>query len=110
MIRLATVETKEKKKPRPVPLNTTTLLKIASTQLGIGPARTMQIAERLYIAGYVSYPRTETTHYSPNFDLTGALSVQKSHPVWGQYVQSLLERGHIKAKEGEPSYAIQNSR
>jgi hypothetical protein len=37
--------------------------------IGIGPSTCMSIAERLYTQGYISYPRTETTHYPENFDL-----------------------------------------
>ena len=36
---------------RPEGLNTVTLLKIASSALGIGPQRAMHIAEALYLAG-----------------------------------------------------------
>jgi len=59
--------------PRPLPLNTLGLLKAASEILRIGPGDAMHYAERLYLAGLVSYPRTETTKYAPAF---GALQVR----------------------------------
>lgn len=44
-------------------------MKAASSGLGISPHYAMSIAERLYTQGYISYPRTETTRYSENFDI-----------------------------------------
>lgn len=60
---------KELVKPRPLALNTVELMRAASAGLGLGPHNAMQIAERLYTQGYISYPRTETTSYPTNFDL-----------------------------------------
>jgi hypothetical protein len=31
----------------------------------------LQVAERLYTSGYLSYPRTESSAYPPNFDIKG---------------------------------------
>ncbi|CAG2065715.1 unnamed protein product, partial [Timema podura] len=63
------ITTKEKFKTRPLALNTVELMRVGSSGLGLGPHHAMQIAERLYTQGYISYPRTETTHYPENFDL-----------------------------------------
>ncbi|KAL5006758.1 hypothetical protein ScPMuIL_015564 [Solemya velum] len=98
--RVMNIVQKEKSKSRPQALNTVEMLRMASSGLGIGPQRTMQIAERLYTQGYISYPRTETTQYPENFDLVGTLRQQKSSPNWGSYVRELLEAGIQKPRKG----------
>ncbi|KAH7939584.1 hypothetical protein HPB52_014451 [Rhipicephalus sanguineus] len=94
------VTQKEKSKPRPVALNTVELMRIASSGLGMGPHHAMQIAERLYTQGYISYPRTETTQYPENFDLRGTLHQLQRVPDLSADVQDLLSKGINKPKKG----------
>lgn len=63
------VSTSDSVRQRPQALNTFELMKAASSGLGLGPHTTMQIAERLYTQGYISYPRTETNEYPANFNI-----------------------------------------
>ena len=44
------------------------MLKMASTQLKISPIHTSDIAQQLYMGGFISYPRTGSTKYSRNFN------------------------------------------
>jgi DNA topoisomerase-3 len=94
------VEVIMKKFSRPLPLNTVELLKVASKALGIGPGETMHIAESLYIEGYISYPRTETSSYPANFDIQGVLMQHKNNSQWGAYVTELLFQGLNQPKHG----------
>ena len=80
------VVTKEKAKERPIALNTVELMRVASSGLGMGPHHAMQIAERLYTQGYMSYPRTESTQYAENFDLKDVLRQQQHSSEWGTEV------------------------
>ncbi|GKY93229.1 hypothetical protein MPSEU_000290600 [Mayamaea pseudoterrestris] len=94
------VVTKEKKQGRPIPLNTTALLKACSKALGIGPHAAMSTAERLYLMGYLSYPRTESSAYPKSFDIAETLRQQSSDSRWGSYVSKLLREGHNKSRGG----------
>ena len=59
------------------------LLKAASSALGIGAHEAMRVAEALYLAGYLSYPRTESTAYPPGTDLGAPLRAQTADARWG---------------------------
>jgi DNA topoisomerase IA len=43
----------------------------------------MKIAEHLYLRGFTTYPRTESTTFSPNFNFKEVLSSLKDHENYG---------------------------
>jgi len=45
--------------------------------------------------GYLSYPRTESSAYPPNSDLTATCALLQRHPLYGEYAQSLLAKGAV---------------
>lgn len=94
------VKTSETRRLRPQPMNTVEMLKIASSKLGIGPHATMKAAEELYLCGYLSYPRTESTQYSSSFDIRETLLQFKRSDAYGSYVSKLLRDGHIQPRSG----------
>ncbi|MGH3342168.1 MAG: type I DNA topoisomerase [Carbonactinosporaceae bacterium] len=58
------VERKPYRRSPYAPFRTTTLQQEASRKLGFGAKRTMQVAQRLYENGYITYMRTDSTTLS----------------------------------------------
>ena len=79
--------------PPPVPLNTVELERRASLYLNLRPKETLDIAERLYQLGYISYPRTDTTIYPPTLNLRKLAGLFVGWEDVGWYVRKILFRG-----------------
>lgn len=85
---------------RPQGLNTVKLLKVGSQSFGCGAHDTMRIAEHLYLRGFTTYPRTESTTFSNNFNFKEVLSSLKDHDEYGEYAATLLKNGYEKPRKG----------
>ncbi len=84
-------ETEQKRSPR-APFTTSTLQQTASSRLGFSPSRTMQVAQKLYEAGHISYMRTDSTNLSKqSLDAISSLIEKK-------YGKELLEKREYKTK------------
>lgn len=87
---------------KPLPLTTVDLQKAGSRLLRISPKKILdvcshilsapvanifhnQIAERLYQQGFLSYPRTETDQFDPQFDFMTLIDKQTVDPTWGAF-------------------------
>ena len=88
---IRSVSAKETRRRRPLPLATVEMQRLASTKLSISSDRTMELAEKLYQSGYLSYPRTETDSFKQGFDLTTLIQNQRADGRWGAYAQRLLD-------------------
>ncbi|XP_038711610.1 DNA topoisomerase 3-beta isoform X2 [Tripterygium wilfordii] len=100
IVEVLDISEKQETKARPSGLNTVNLLKVASSALGFGPQMAMQLAERLYTQGFISYPRTESTAYPSSFDFRGTLGLLANSSIWGDCVRDLLSKGYQKPRSG----------
>lgn len=66
----------------------------------MGAQDTLRIAEHLYLRGFTTYPRTESTDFSDNFNFKEILQEHTRSPDWGEYCKRLLRDGHMKPKKG----------
>ncbi len=98
--RVDSVETKRRNVAAPAPFNTTSLMAAAAAE-GISPARTMRIAESLYMAGYISYPRVDNTVYPPSLDLSEVVSLLSAQPAYASYCKKLLAKNSLTATRGK---------
>jgi len=83
----------------PAPFNTTQFIRAASS-LGYSAQRAMSMAEDLYTAGYITYPRTDNTVYPDDLDPEELLE-SFSETFFGDSVEELLEQEEIEPTEGD---------
>lgn len=84
------VSTHERRLSPPNGLDTVQMLRAASAAMSLSPHRAMQVAEQLYMAGLISYPRTESSRYHPSFDVTTLLKDHAANPIWGEHARRVL--------------------
>lgn len=84
---------------RPAPFNTTSYTS-AATSLGYSAAHAMRIAEDLYMAGYISYPRTDNTVYPSSLDLREALTVL-AQGEFSREARRLLSDSELRPSRGD---------
>ncbi|THU32498.1 type I DNA topoisomerase [Niastella caeni] len=86
------IQVKPAKKSPAAPFTTSTLQQEAARKLGYGVKRTMQIAQRLYEAGYITYMRTDSVNLSD----TAIDDIRKQ--VVGQYGNNYYQPRKYKNK------------
>ena len=98
--RVTDVVKKTRKGTIQTPFNTTSLQTAAAAE-GLTPARTMRIAESLYMSGLISYPRVDNTVYPETLDLSEVVTMLKGVPQYSNYCDELLAAHPLKATRGK---------
>jgi DNA topoisomerase-1 len=107
---VATVESKPQKRHPYPPFTTSTLQQEASRKLGFAPARTMQIAQRLYegvdvgegAAGLITYMRTDGVDLAPEAVTAARAVIAKD--FGDAYVPAAPRRYTVKAKNAQEAH------
>jgi DNA topoisomerase-1 len=84
----------------PAPFNTTQFIRAASS-IGLSAQKAMSIAEDLYTAGYITYPRTDNTVYPEDTDPRALLETFADTGAFGEDAASLLGNEGIEPTRGE---------
>ena len=98
--RVVSVEKKSRTQRPPAPFNTTSLQAAAASE-GISPARTMRLAESLYMNGLISYPRVDNTVYPRSLDLRATVRTLTEVPQYAPTCQQILSQDKIVATRGK---------
>ena len=99
----AVIENITKKKYKqvpPVPFNTTDLQSEAYAQFKFSPTQTLSIAESLYQAGIISYPRSASQKLPPSIGYEKILKAMSSVKTYAPFAEELLKSGKLVPKEG----------
>ncbi len=85
----------------PVPFDLTSLQTESYRCLSIFPKETQSIAQELYTAGYISYPRTSSQQLPPGIDYKKILTDIAKQQHYKELAQKLLKKGSLKPNNGK---------
>jgi DNA topoisomerase-1 len=99
---VTSVEAKPYRRSPYAPFRTTTLQQEASRKLGYGSARTMQIAQRLYENGHITYMRTDSVTLSDT--AVRAARSQVAELFGGEYLPAAPRTYQSKVKNAQEAH------
>lgn len=76
----------------PLPFTTSTIQQKASNELHYSPKRTMQLAQKLYENGYITYMRTDNKKYSKEFVKSAISFIKNKWDVDNKYINKNISK------------------
>lgn len=95
------IKKRKYKQSPPVPFNTTDMQAEAYAQFKYSPRQTMSIAESLYQAGIISYPRSSSQKLPPKINYVKILKAIAKIPKYKKLAEELLSKEKLIPKEGK---------
>ncbi|MBC7333309.1 MAG: DNA topoisomerase I, partial [Actinobacteria bacterium] len=97
--RVLSVKESIRKVSPPTPFNTTSLIASANA-IGFSATRTINVAENLYMNGYISYPRTDNTVYPSSIDLVEVTKMLEQSSEFREMASEVLLQEKIVPARG----------
>ncbi len=92
----------------PAPFDLTTFQLEANRCFGINPKYALDIAQRLYLGGYISYPRTSSQKLPPSIGYRRILTELGTHPAYeklaGQLLSGTGELAPLQGAKTDPAH------
>ena len=102
---ISAVKRTQKLQKPPYPFDLTSLQLEAYKQLGFTPKQTLQLAQNLYIAGYISYPRTSSQKLPPSLEYKKILNKLSNQSKFEKLVKLLPEKlTPTEGKKSDPAH------
>jgi DNA topoisomerase I len=98
---VAALDAKDTEVPPPYPFDLTTLQTEAYKSLRINPRETMRIAQDLYSAGYISYPRTSSQMLPPEIGYQTILKDLQKQTQYKELAGELLKKKNLTPNNGK---------
>lgn len=95
------IKKRQYKQTPPAPFNTTDLQAEAYAQFKFSPKQTLSIAESLYQAGYISYPRSSSQKLPPNVGYEKILKALGKLSQYQKFVNVILQKEKLIPVEGK---------
>jgi len=95
------IKSRDFKQAPPTPFDLTSLQLEAHRTLGIVPKQTLEIAQRLYIEGLISYPRTSSQKLPPSLGFKKILTQLSKQTIFKDLANKLLKLPSLKPNEGK---------
>jgi DNA topoisomerase-1 len=100
LLEVKAVESHEIQQYPPYPFDLSNLQSEAYRHFGYAPARTLAIAERLYLDALISYPRTSSQKLPLDIGYAEILRGIASHTGYRSLVAKLMTRGDLRPNNG----------